>query len=125
MHGTLTINPHLQYQKHTSLFLSHLDSSVSSYAEMKSSKSVSRRRWARSVSFELDGDLYAVELERSYQPLGPKNSSWSMYRRRGAGNEEDGEEFSGMGITSKPTASNKLTPPAALKVTHRCVHVCP
>ncbi|CAG5983913.1 unnamed protein product [Menidia menidia] len=100
--------------------LNKKNSSVSSYAAMKSSKSVSRRRWARSVSFELGGDLYAVELERSYKPMGPRNSSWSQYRRRRAGNEEDGEEFSGMGITAKPTTSNNLTPISALKVTHRC-----
>uniref|UniRef100_A0A671VH32 Sulfatase 2a n=1 Tax=Sparus aurata TaxID=8175 RepID=A0A671VH32_SPAAU len=31
------------------------------------------KRWARSVSFELDGDLYAVDLEEGYQPLGSRN----------------------------------------------------
>ncbi len=87
---------------------------------MKSSKTVSRKRWARSVSFELDGDLYAVDLEEGYRPLSSRNSSWARDRRRGAGNEEDNEEFSGMGVTAKPTSSNKLTPPASLKVTYRC-----
>lgn len=91
---------------------------------MKPSKSVSRKRWARSVSFELDGDLYAVDLEEGYRPLGSRNSSWARERRRGAGNEEDNEEFSGMGVTAKPTTSNKLTPPAALKVTYRYLSVC-
>lgn len=108
-------------------FSSYSGSSVSSYSEMKSSKTVARKRWARSVSFELDGDLYAVDLEEGYQPLGSsRNSSWARDRRRGAGNEEDNEEFSGMGVTAKPTPSNSLTPAAALKVTYRCccVHLC-
>lgn len=98
---------------------------MSSYAELQSSKPVSRRRWARSVSFELDGDLYAVDLEQGYRALRSKNSSWASDRRRGggAGNEDDGEEFSGMEVTAKPTTLDKLTPPAALKVTYRCVCV--
>uniref|UniRef100_A0A665VKL4 Sulfatase 2a n=1 Tax=Echeneis naucrates TaxID=173247 RepID=A0A665VKL4_ECHNA len=68
-------------------------SSVSSYSEMKSSKTVSRKRWARSVSFELDGDLYAVDLEEGYRTLGSRNSSWARDRSRGAWNEEDNEEL--------------------------------
>ncbi|XP_032370071.1 extracellular sulfatase Sulf-2a [Etheostoma spectabile] len=93
---------------------------VSSHSEVKSSKSVSRKRWARSVSFELDGDLYAVDLEEGYRPLGSRNSSWATDRKRVVGNDEDNEEFSGMEVTAKPTTSNKLTPPDALKVTYRC-----
>lgn len=88
---------------------------------MKSGKTVTRKRWARSVSFELDGDLYAVDLEEGYRPLASRNSSWSSDGKRGVVNEEDNEEFSGMGVTAKPTTSNRLTPPAALKVTYRCV----
>lgn len=110
-----------QYQTHSFLiFLSFSGSPASSYSEVKSSKTVSRKRWARSVSFELGGDLYAVDLEEGYRPLGYRNSSWARDRRRGVGNEEDNEEFSGMGVTAKPTSSNRLTPPAALKVTYRC-----
>lgn len=101
------------------LFSSYSGSSVSSYSEMKSSKTVSRKRWARSVSFELGGDLYAVDLEEGYRPLGSRNSSWARDWRRGGWNEEDNEEFSGMGVTVKPTSSSRLTPPAALKVTYR------
>lgn len=85
---------------------------------------MSRKRWARSVSFELDGDLYAVDLEEGYQPLGSRNSSWAKDRRRGVGNEEDNDEFSGMGVTAKPTISNMLTPPPALKVTYRSALIC-
>uniref|UniRef100_A0A8C2ZRR0 Sulfatase 2a n=1 Tax=Cyclopterus lumpus TaxID=8103 RepID=A0A8C2ZRR0_CYCLU len=87
---------------------------------MKSKKTASRKRWARSVSFELDGDLYAVDLEGGYRPRGSRNSSRAKDRRRGEGNEEDDDEFSGMGVTAKPTASSKPTQPAALKVTYRC-----
>uniref|UniRef100_A0A669D7V7 Sulfatase 2a n=1 Tax=Oreochromis niloticus TaxID=8128 RepID=A0A669D7V7_ORENI len=85
----------------------------------KSHKGTSRKRWARSISFELGGDLYAVDLEKGYWPLGSRNSSWARDRRRGV-NEEDNEEFSGMEVTVKPTTSNKLAPPAAIKVTYRC-----
>lgn len=95
-------------------------SSVSSYSEMKPSKAVSRKRWARSVSFELGGDLYAVDLEEGYQPLSSSNSSWARHR-----DEEDNEEFSGMGVTARPTTNPRLTPPAALKVTYRCCSAHP
>ncbi|XP_054640012.1 extracellular sulfatase Sulf-2a isoform X3 [Dunckerocampus dactyliophorus] len=88
--------------------------------KMKSIKSASRKRWARSVSFELDGDLYAVDLEESHhQPAGFQNSSWARDRSGGLGRGEDDEEFSGVGVTARP-ATNILTPPAALKVTYRC-----
>uniref|UniRef100_A0A3B3B4P8 Sulfatase 2a n=1 Tax=Oryzias melastigma TaxID=30732 RepID=A0A3B3B4P8_ORYME len=75
--------------------------------KMKSIKSLSRKRSTRSAPYELGGDLYAVDLKETYRPSGPRNSN-------------DPEEFSGNGIAAKPTASNNLTPPAALKVTHRC-----
>lgn len=90
---------------------------------MKSKKTASRKRWARSVSFELDGDLYAIDLEGGYRPRGSGNSSGARDGRRGGeGNEEDDDEFSGMGVTAKPAAGGgrKPTQPAALKVTYRC-----
>lgn len=117
----IIIDPDLQFRNHTPLFPSHSDSSVSSYSETKSIKADSKKRWARSVSFELDGDLYAVDLEEGYRPLGSRNSSWNRDVRTGAGHEEDNDEFSGMGVTAKPTGSSRLTPPASLKVTYRCV----
>uniref|UniRef100_A0A3B3B4Y3 Sulfatase 2a n=1 Tax=Oryzias melastigma TaxID=30732 RepID=A0A3B3B4Y3_ORYME len=83
-------------------------------------KGLSRKRSTRSAPYELGGDLYAVDLKETYRPSGPRNSSWIRNRWRIAGNEDDPEEFSGNGIAAKPTASNNLTPPAALKVTHRC-----
>ncbi|KAJ4927540.1 hypothetical protein JOQ06_015267 [Pogonophryne albipinna] len=87
--------------------------------KMKSGKAASRKRWARSVSFELEGDLYAVDLEEGYQPLGSKNSSWAPHQSK-VENEEDNEEFSGMGATAIPTTSRTVTPHASLKVTYRC-----
>ncbi|KAK7907456.1 hypothetical protein WMY93_016068 [Mugilogobius chulae] len=88
--------------------------------KMKSAKTVTRKRWARSVSFELDGDLYAVDLEEGYRPLGTKNSSWVKDKKNRLQYEDDNDEFSGMEVTAKPTTSNKLTAPSALKVTYRC-----
>ncbi|XP_041743658.2 extracellular sulfatase Sulf-2 [Coregonus clupeaformis] len=89
--------------------------------KVKSSKSLTRNRWARSVPFELDGDMYAVDLEEGYRPVGLSNTSWPGERRRGAGLLEDNdEEFSGMGVTARPTTNKSLTPPVALKVTYRC-----
>ncbi|XP_038872700.1 extracellular sulfatase Sulf-2-like [Salvelinus namaycush] len=89
--------------------------------KVKSTKSLTRNRWARSIPFELDGDLYAVDLEEGYRPVGLRNTSRPGERRRGSVlQEDDDEEFSGMGVTARPTTSNSLTPPAALKVTYRC-----
>lgn len=110
-----TWNMDVYTDKHIPLLSSTSGSSVSSYSEMKPSKAVSRKRWARSVSFELGGDLYAVDLEEGFRPLSSRNSSWARYQ-----NDEDNEEFSGMGVTARPTNNNRLTPPAALKVTYRC-----
>uniref|UniRef100_A0A8C6UHE5 Sulfatase 2a n=1 Tax=Neogobius melanostomus TaxID=47308 RepID=A0A8C6UHE5_9GOBI len=87
--------------------------------KMKSTK-MTRKRRARSVSFELDGDLYAVDLEEGYRPLGTKNSTWVKEKKNKLQYEEDNDEFSGMEVTAKPTTGNGLTPPTALKVTYRC-----
>uniref|UniRef100_A0A3B3UYZ4 Sulfatase 2a n=1 Tax=Poecilia latipinna TaxID=48699 RepID=A0A3B3UYZ4_9TELE len=75
----------------------------------KSDKAVTRKRWARSVSFELDGDLYAVDLEEGYRSLGSGNASWTRDRWRGAAAGDDGEEFSGMGVAAKPTTRDKCS----------------
>uniref|UniRef100_A0A3P8XHJ5 Extracellular sulfatase n=1 Tax=Esox lucius TaxID=8010 RepID=A0A3P8XHJ5_ESOLU len=95
---------------------------LSTKKKVRSGKSLTRNRWARSVPFELDGDLYAVDLQEGYRPVGFRNTSWPG--ERGGGDLLDNDEFSGMEIparpTARPTASNSLTPPAALKVTYRC-----
>jgi len=101
------------------------------HSEVKSGKAASsRNRWARSVPFELDGELYAVDLEDGYQPVAPGNRShwspgngvrWNGAAPRDAEDEEEVEGFSGMGITAMPapTPGSKVTPSAALKVTYR------
>uniref|UniRef100_A0A8K9V177 Sulfatase 2a n=1 Tax=Oncorhynchus mykiss TaxID=8022 RepID=A0A8K9V177_ONCMY len=82
---------------------------------------LTKNRWARSVPFELHGDMYAVDLVEGYRPVGLRNTSWPGERRRGAGLLEDNdEEFSGMGVTARPPTNKSLTPTAALKVTYRC-----
>lgn len=104
-------------------------SSISSYSDLKPAKSVSRKRWARAVSYELGGDLYAVDLEEGYRPLGPRNMSWGRDWSGGVGGEEDRdneeEESSGIGPAAKPTSSKSLTPLSALKVTYRCCSLRP
>uniref|UniRef100_A0A4W5NBV2 Sulfatase 2a n=1 Tax=Hucho hucho TaxID=62062 RepID=A0A4W5NBV2_9TELE len=84
--------------------------------KVKSGKSLTKNRWARSVPFELDGDMYAVDLVEGYRPVGLRNTSWPGERRRGAGLLEDNaEEFSGMGVTARPP-TNKT----GVCLPHRC-----
>lgn len=95
-----------------------------SYSDLKPAKSISRRRWARAVSYELGGDLYAVDLKEGYRPLVPRNVSWGRDWIEGVGSQEgqdieEEEESSGTGPSEKPTNSKSLTPPSALKVTYR------
>ncbi|XP_056588754.1 extracellular sulfatase Sulf-2b isoform X1 [Triplophysa dalaica] len=81
--------------------------------KLKSLKSYSRNRFARAVSMEMEGDLYAVDLDDEYRPTGPRNYS------RGQNTADEGE-FSGMGPTAVSQTSNSLTSPLSIKVTHRC-----
>uniref|UniRef100_A0AAZ3Q6H0 Extracellular sulfatase n=1 Tax=Oncorhynchus tshawytscha TaxID=74940 RepID=A0AAZ3Q6H0_ONCTS len=84
--------------------------------KVKSGKSLTKNRWARSVPFELDGDMYAVDLVEGYRPMGLRNTSWPGERRRGAGLLEDNdEEFSGMGVTARPPANK-----TGVCLPHRC-----
>lgn len=62
---------------------------------------------------EMEGDLYAVDLDDEYRPTGPRNYS------RGQNTADEGE-FSGMGPTAVSQTSNSLTTPLSIKVTHRC-----
>uniref|UniRef100_A0A4W5NAE9 Sulfatase 2a n=1 Tax=Hucho hucho TaxID=62062 RepID=A0A4W5NAE9_9TELE len=61
-----------------------------------SGKSLTKNRWARSVPFELDGDMYAVDLVEGYRPVGLRNTSWPGERRRGAGLLEDNVLIAGV-----------------------------
>ncbi|KAI5612392.1 extracellular sulfatase Sulf-2 isoform X4, partial [Silurus asotus] len=77
--------------------------------KMKTVKSYSRNRYARSLSVEIDGDLYAVDLDDEYQPVNRRNLSHS---------HQEEEMFSGMGPETQ--TSNSLALPSSIKVTHRC-----
>ncbi|XP_048874458.1 extracellular sulfatase Sulf-2b isoform X1 [Brienomyrus brachyistius] len=86
--------------------------------KMKASKSYFRNRLARSVSFEMGGDLYAIQLEDGYQSAGPKNVSGGGPMTAMPRNDDD--DFSGMGVTVAPKTGNSLMVPSSIKVTHRC-----
>lgn len=79
-------------------------------AELKTLKSYSRNRYARSLSLEIDGDLYVVDLDGEYKLVNSRNLSHS---------HQEEEVFSGMGPTAEPQTSNSLTLPSSIKVTHR------
>ncbi|XP_072512608.1 extracellular sulfatase Sulf-2b isoform X1 [Salminus brasiliensis] len=79
--------------------------------KLKALKSYSRNRYARAVSMEMGGDLYAVDLDRGYRPVNSSNLSHGQHEE---------EAFSGMGpTTAEPQTSNSLVP-SSIKVTHRC-----
>uniref|UniRef100_A0A8B9R674 Sulfatase 2b n=1 Tax=Astyanax mexicanus TaxID=7994 RepID=A0A8B9R674_ASTMX len=81
------------------------------FTELKALKSYSRNRYARAVSMEMGGDLYAVDLDRGYRPINSSNLSHA---------QQEEEAFSGMGpTTAEPQTSNSLVP-SSIKVTHRC-----
>lgn len=85
--------------------------------ELKASKSYFRNRLARSVSFEVGGDLYAIQLEDGYQPVGPRNVSGGGPMTAMPRNDDD--DFSGMGVTVAPKTGNSFMVPSSIKVTHR------
>ncbi|XP_039354815.1 extracellular sulfatase Sulf-2 isoform X2 [Mauremys reevesii] len=76
-----------------------------------------RNRSIRSVSIELDGEVYNLGLEDGYQPVLPRNIT-KRHKAEGeaAGGEEDKDigEYSGTGGIAEYTAPNLI------KVTHRC-----
>uniref|UniRef100_A0A8C2D8I8 Sulfatase 2a n=1 Tax=Cyprinus carpio TaxID=7962 RepID=A0A8C2D8I8_CYPCA len=75
------------------IYLKSLNADVSVNSEpqeLKSLKSYSRNRFARAVSMEMGGDLYAVDLDHEYRPSGPRNLSLRQ-------NTADEDEFSGVG----------------------------
>ncbi|MCI4390154.1 hypothetical protein PGIGA_G00119340 [Pangasianodon gigas] len=81
--------------------------------KMKSKKTLSQNRWARSLPPHLDSTMYTLDLEKGYQPIVPNNISPRLGRKKAV--YEGYEEYSGM-----EPITNNLTPHTALKVTHRC-----
>lgn len=84
--------------------------------ELKTKKSLPRNRWARSIPYHLDSNVYTLDLEKGYQPLN-LNTSLMLGRKQAVYGEN--EEYSGMGPADNNF--NTLTPPAALKVTYRFI----
>uniref|UniRef100_A0AAY4D275 Extracellular sulfatase n=1 Tax=Denticeps clupeoides TaxID=299321 RepID=A0AAY4D275_9TELE len=95
---------------------SKLLSKKSMHAQPLSSDPYSRNRFSRSVSMEMGGDLYAVDLDAGFHPVGPRNMSLN----RPMGANYDGDDFSGMGVPVNPQTSKSLAVPSSIKVTHRC-----
>ncbi|XP_053308916.1 extracellular sulfatase Sulf-2 [Spea bombifrons] len=71
-----------------------------------------RNRSVRSVSIEVDGEIFNVGLEEEYQPVVQRNIS---KRHLEDDEDKDGEDFSGTG-----GLTNELVVPTSVKVTHRC-----
>uniref|UniRef100_A0A9J7Z2H5 Sulfatase 2a n=1 Tax=Cyprinus carpio carpio TaxID=630221 RepID=A0A9J7Z2H5_CYPCA len=70
--------------------------SCSYLAELKNKKGLPRNRWARSVSYHLDSNVYTLDLEKGYQPLN-LNTSLMLGRKQAVYGEN--VEYSGMGPT--------------------------
>ncbi|KAH0619134.1 hypothetical protein JD844_018827 [Phrynosoma platyrhinos] len=87
------------------------------FSKKKYKGSYIRSRSIRSVSVELDGEVYNLDLEDGYQPVLPRNIT-NKYKDD-KGNDDDDEdkdtlEYSGAGSISENVAPNLI------KVTHRC-----
>lgn len=91
------------------LFISHVEYKTSYI----------RSRSIRSVSVELDGKVYNLDLEDGYQPVLPWNVTKKPKNSQESGGEgevddaKDMEEYSGTGSILENTAPNLI------KVTHR------
>uniref|UniRef100_A0A8C6V7K7 Extracellular sulfatase n=1 Tax=Naja naja TaxID=35670 RepID=A0A8C6V7K7_NAJNA len=90
------------------------------FSKKKYKTSYIRSRSIRSVSVELDGKVYNLDLEDGYQPVlpwnvtkKPKNSQESEGGKE-VDDAKDMEEYSGTGSILENTAPNLI------KVTHRC-----
>lgn len=88
------------------------------FTKKKYKPSYLRNRSIRSVSIELDGDMFNLELEDEYQPVVTKNLTKRFISKVKATEPEAGNdmgEYSGDG-----SLTNELTIPSSIKVTHRC-----
>ncbi|KAJ1123225.1 hypothetical protein NDU88_001698 [Pleurodeles waltl] len=101
------------------------ESKISSFGRLKKlftkkkyKPSYLRNRSIRSVSIELDEDMFNLGLEDEYQPVGTKNVTKRFISKvKVIEPEADKEmgEYSGDG-----SLTNELTIPSSIKVTHRC-----
>uniref|UniRef100_A0A8D0L3L0 Sulfatase 2 n=1 Tax=Sphenodon punctatus TaxID=8508 RepID=A0A8D0L3L0_SPHPU len=87
------------------------------FSKKKYKPSYIRNRSIRSVSIELDGEVYNLGLEDGYQLVLPRNITKRTKDdgdATGEENDKDMGEYSGMGGIAEYTAPNLI------KVTHRC-----
>ncbi|XP_039207183.1 extracellular sulfatase Sulf-2 isoform X2 [Crotalus tigris] len=93
------------------------------FSKKKYKTSYIRSRSVRSVSVELDGKVYNLDLEDGYQPVLPWNSTKHKNDQESGGGKggrrevddvKDMEEYSGTGSILENTTPNLI------KVTHRC-----
>ncbi|XP_078275172.1 extracellular sulfatase Sulf-2-like [Rhinoraja longicauda] len=81
-------------------------------SKRKFKQSYIRNRSIRSVSIELEGEVYDLDLDDGFHPVVPKN----MTKRHDLVDEEE----ENMGESSGTGNSNELIVPASIKVTHKC-----
>ncbi|XP_032897353.1 extracellular sulfatase Sulf-2 isoform X2 [Amblyraja radiata] len=81
-------------------------------SKRKFKQSYIRNRSIRSVSIELEGEVYDLDLDEGFDPVVPKNVS----KRHDAVDEED----ENMSESSGTGNSNELAVPTSIKVTHKC-----
>lgn len=81
-------------------------------SKRKFKQSYIRNRSIRSVSIELEGEVYDLDLDEGFDPVVPKN----MSKRHDVVDEED----ENMSESSGTGNSNELTVPTSIKVTHKC-----
>uniref|UniRef100_A0A8C8SCI4 Sulfatase 2 n=1 Tax=Pelusios castaneus TaxID=367368 RepID=A0A8C8SCI4_9SAUR len=73
-----------------------------------------RNRSVRSISIELDGEVYNLGLEDGYEPVLPRNISRRLQAQEATEEDKEAGEHSGTGSIAEYMASNLI------KVTHRC-----
>lgn len=81
-------------------------------SKRKFKQSYIRNRSIRSVSIELEGEVYDLDLDEGFDPVVLKNVS----KRHDVVDEED----ENMSESSGTGNSNELTVPTSIKVTHKC-----
>ncbi|XP_077191672.1 extracellular sulfatase Sulf-2 [Paroedura picta] len=89
------------------------------FSKKKYKASYLRSRSIRSVSVELDGEVYNLDLEDGYQPVLSSNITNKHKKAKGAEDDDEDDdkaagEYSGAGGILESTAPNLI------KVTHRC-----
>ncbi|XP_078411384.1 extracellular sulfatase Sulf-2-like [Cetorhinus maximus] len=82
------------------------------FSKRKFKQSYIRNRSIRSVSIELEGEVYDLDLDEGFDPVVSKN----ITKRHDVADEEE----ENMGESSGTGNSNELIVPSSIKVTHKC-----